>query len=151
MKLTLVIVACMLPLLGAAAVQQTQKPAPQTQTATKAPAPQPSTGANLVNPVKPTKASQAHAKELYSYDCAMCHGANGNGKGSLAVSEKLAVPDFTNPATLSGVTDGEMFTIIRKGAPKMPSESKARANDDVVWNLVIYLRSMSKHSAAPAS
>lgn len=161
MKLILVAFACMLPLLGATAVQQTQSGAtPPTQTPAQTKAAPPAaatpaeTGANLVNPVKPTPASLAEAKEHYGWDCAMCHGDNGNGKGSLAVSEKLAIQDFRNPATLQGLTDGQIFMIIRKGAPKMPPESKARADDTTVWNLVNYLRSMSKapeSAASPAS
>ena len=158
MKLILVAFACMLPLLGATAVQQAQsgstpstKAPSQTKAAPPAPAAPADTGANLVNPVKPTAASLAEAKEHYSWDCAMCHGDNGNGKGSLAVSEKLTMPDFTNPAALQGMTDGQLFMIIRKGGPKMPPEEKARANDTTVWNLVNYLRTLSKAPGMPAT
>lgn len=174
MKLILVAVACMLPILGAAAVPQAQTSAtpPQTQTkpqaappaqtkpqpkaaapapaATQAAAPIP--GANLVNPVKPTKESLATGKEHYAWDCAMCHGDTGQGNGSLAKSEKLSSSDFTNPATLQGLADGQIFTVIRQGmGKKMPPEGKARANDKVVWDLVNYLRSLSKPGATPAS
>ena len=160
MKLFLVAVACMLPLIGAAAVPQTQNNAtpqtqtkPQSQTTTPAPAaPAPANnGASLVNPVKPTEASQKMAKERYGWDCAMCHGDTGKGNGSLAVSEKLSMQDLSNPSTLQGMSDGQIFTIIRKGAAQMPPEDKARANDNAVWNLVIYLRSLSKGEETPAS
>lgn len=159
MKLILVAVACMLPLVGAAAVQSTQNNAtPQKQAAPSAaqkapaaPATPADTGANLVNPQKPTAANLAEAKLHYSWDCAMCHGDNGNGKGSLAVDEKLTMPDFTNPAALKGLADGQIFMIIRKGSKDMPSEEKARADDATVWNMVNYLRSMSQTTAAPAS
>lgn len=157
MKLILVAFACMLPLFGATAVQQAQSSAtPQTQTATEAKAAAPAAapavaGANLVNPVKPTKALLDEAKQHYGWDCAMCHGDSGKGNGSLATSEKLTMPDFTNPATLKGLTDGQLFTLIRKGEGKMPSEDKARANDAMVWNLVNYLRTMSQAPATPAS
>jgi mono/diheme cytochrome c family protein len=172
MKLILVAVACMLPILGAAAVPQAQTPAtsPQTQTkaqaapptqtkaqtqtkaAAPAAAPKAILGANLVNPVKPTKASLAAGKLHYGWDCAMCHGDTGKGNGSLAASEKLSAKDFTNPAALQGLTDGQIFTVIRTGiGKKMPAESKARASDKVVWDLVNYLRSLSNPGATPAS
>ena len=32
----------------------------------------------------------------------------------------------------------------------MPAESDGRANDEVVWNLVLYIRSLS-HSLVPAT
>jgi cytochrome c5 len=47
--------------------------APTPQEAAPAPA------AGQVNPVKPTPQSQARAKEIYTVDCAMCHGDNGDG------------------------------------------------------------------------
>lgn len=154
MKLVLVAFACMLPLLGAVSVQQAQsgaKPqaqaAPQTQAAPVAPADE---GANLVNPVKATPASLATAKEHYGWDCAMCHGDTGKGNGGLAASEKLSVGDLTNPATLQGLSDGQLFMIIRKGSKDMPPEDKARANDTTVWDIVNYLRSMSKPATSPA-
>lgn len=156
MKLILVGVACMFPLLCAAALQQSQPGAkPPTKAAPPvAAAAAPATaeaGANLVNPEKAKPALLAEAKEHYSWDCAMCHGDNGKGGGSLAVSEHLTMPDFTNPATLAGLKDGQIFTYIRKGGSKMPPEDKARANDATVWNLVNYLRSMSTAHAIAAN
>ncbi len=146
MKLILVGVACMLPLLCAAALEQAQsgtKPQTKAQTQAAPAAPAVIAGANLVNPQKPTAALLAEAKQHYSWDCAMCHGDTGKGDGSLAVSEHLKMPDFTNPATLAGLKDGQIFTIIRKGSATMPPEAKARADDATVWNMVNYLRSMS--------
>ena len=146
MKLILVGVACMLPLLCAAALEQAQsgtKPQTQTQAQAAPAAPAVIAGANLVNPQKPTPALLAEAKQHYSWDCAMCHGDTGKGDGSLAVSEHLTMPDFTNPAALAGLKDGQIYTIIRKGSAKMPPEDKARANDATVWNMVNYLRSLS--------
>jgi len=105
------------------------------------------------NPVKPTAESQAKAKSIYQIDCAMCHGDNGNGKTDLATSMGLTLDDWTNPATLANKEDWELFNIIRAGKDKMPPESKGRATDTEVWNLVIYIRSFSKPQspAAPAN
>src|SRR5580765_4619089 len=41
----------------------------------------PADAARAVNPVKPTQESLARAKKTYGYDCALCHGASGDGKG----------------------------------------------------------------------
>ena len=38
------------------------------------------------NPVKATPEVLAAAKKIFGYDCAMCHGANGDGKGDLVES-----------------------------------------------------------------
>jgi mono/diheme cytochrome c family protein len=113
-----------------------QEPAPAAAPAQAAP------GAK--NPVKPTAESQAKAKKLYEVDCAMCHGDNGNGKTDLASGMQLKLTDWTNPNTLEGKQDQELFTVIRNGKDKMPPEAEGRAKNDEVWNLVIYIRSMSK-------
>jgi mono/diheme cytochrome c family protein len=104
----------------------------------------PPPAAPVRNPVKPTAESQAKAKSLYRMDCAMCHGDNGNGKTDLATSMELTLDDWTDPKALTGKEDWEMFNIIRVGKGKMPPESKGRATDSEVWNLVIYIRSFSK-------
>ena len=75
----------------------------------------PAEAAQQVNPVKPTPESLAQGKKYYGYDCAMCHGANGNGKGEVAVDEKMTLGDFSDPATLKDKTDGELFYIIKNG------------------------------------
>jgi mono/diheme cytochrome c family protein len=118
------------------------------ETPTAAPA-VPAMAANMKNPVmKPTAESQAKAKQLYSIDCAMCHGDNGNGKTDLATSMSLTLADFTDSKVLVDHLDGELFNVIRNGKEKMPGEEKARASDTEVWNLVIYVRNLSKQPAA---
>jgi mono/diheme cytochrome c family protein len=102
-------------------------------------------------PVKPTAESQAKAKKLYAVDCAMCHGDNGDGKTDLATGMGLKLLDWSNPSSLAGKTDDELFTIIRNGKDKMPPEAEGRAKDDEVSNLIIYIRKMSQPGAdAPA-
>lgn len=99
--------------------------------------------ANLVNPVHPTAASLSRAKQIYGFDCALCHGAEGAGDGDLGTQMKLTMHDFRNPATLKDMTDGQLYSIIDKGKGDMPPE-EGRAKPDEIWNLVIYLRSFSK-------
>jgi mono/diheme cytochrome c family protein len=104
----------------------------------------PLSAARMVNPVTPTPESQDKAKSRYTIDCAMCHGATGNGKGDPGIISdmSLTMMDLTNPETLKNRTDGELFYIIKNGQGKMPAED--RAKDDEIWNLVIYIRSFSK-------
>ena len=133
--------------------QQPTAPAPAPAT-TPAPAPAPALtppetvapppAAPVRNPVKPTAESQAKAKTLYRMDCSMCHGDNGNGKTDLATGMELTLNDWTDPKSLAGRQDWELFNIIRVGKGKMPPESKGRATDSEVWNIVIYIRSLSK-------
>ena len=113
-----------------------------------APAPQPiaipAEAARAVNPVKSTPASLIHARKIYGYDCAICHGATGDGKGDMVADLKLKMKDYTDPAALKDLTDGELFYIIRNGKGQMTPEEAARAKDGDVWNMVVLVRSFAK-------
>jgi mono/diheme cytochrome c family protein len=102
--------------------------------------------------VKVTADSQAKAKKLYAIDCALCHGATGDGKTDLAKDMQLTLLDWTDQKSLADHPDQELFKIIRDGKGKMPAEDASRAKDDEVWNLIIYIRSFGKaQPAAPAA
>lgn len=103
-------------------------------------APIPAADAAKVNPIKPTPASLARARKMYGFDCALCHGATGNGKGEIAAGMNLK--DYTNPAALRDRTDGELFYIIQNGRGQMPGES-GRQTAEEAWNMVILVRSFS--------
>ena len=45
---------------------------------------------------KVTAESQAKAKKLYAMDCALCHGASGDGKTDLAKDMQLTMIDWTD-------------------------------------------------------
>jgi len=122
----------------AAAQETTPAPAPAAAPEAK-PAPEEATKAN---PVKPTAESLAKGKKLYGFDCAMCHGDNGDGKGDMAADMKN-VTDFTNPDAMKNRSDGSLFYVIRKGKGSMPAEGD-RGKDEDIWNLVNYIRSLGK-------
>jgi cytochrome c5 len=92
------------------------------------------------------------AKKLYSIDCALCHGDSGDGKTDVAKDMQLTLGDWSDPKTLAGKQDQELFDIIRKGKDKMPPEAEGRATDDEVKHLILYIRSLAKQQpAAPAA
>ena len=97
--------------------------------------------AKMVNPVKPTAESIAQGKKYFGYDCAMCHGQTGNGKGDVDTGDKL--PDFTDRASMKDKTDGELFCALKTGKGHMPLE-RIRISSNELWNLVNYVRSLAK-------
>ena len=101
----------------------------------------PPEAANRSNPVKPSPESLARGKKIYGYDCAVCHGKDGDGKGDM--TEMKGIPDFTDPAVQKARSDGEWFYIIQKGKGEMPPEGD-RAKTEDTWNLVNYVRSFAK-------
>ena len=99
--------------------------------------------------IKPNPESLARAKKMYGYDCAMCHGTDGTGKGELASQMKLTLSDMSDPATLKDKTDAQLYGIIRDGKDKMPAEGN-RMKPEEGWSLVAYVRALSagKNKAA---
>ena len=95
------------------------------------------------NPVKPTSENLAEAKKFFGYDCAMCHGASGDGKGDLAPSMGLKMTDWRDTSTVADMSDGEVFDIIVKGKGKMEGEGD-RIKAEMAWKLVNYVRTLAK-------
>lgn len=95
-----------------------------------------------VNPVKSSPEGLAEARKVFGYDCEMCHGAKGDGKGEVVESMKLTMHDWHEPATLATMTDGEIFYIITKGKGKMMAEGE-RVPEKLRWNLVNLVRAMA--------
>ncbi len=100
------------------------------------------------NPVAPTAEGLAQARKLYGYDCAMCHGKDGDGKGDLAADMKLELHDWRDASTLEKMTDGELFFIISNGKGKMIGGEADRSPEKMRWNLVNLVRSFAKKGAA---
>jgi mono/diheme cytochrome c family protein len=94
------------------------------------------------NPVKTTPEGRAHAKKTWGYDCAVCHGATGDGKGDIADTLKAPLKSLNDPATLQGMSDGQIFYIIEHGKGQMPPEGE-RGKPDDLWNLVALVKSFS--------
>lgn len=110
----------------------------------KTPAPEkvPAADAARVNPIKSSPEGLAEARKVFGYDCEMCHGAKGDGKGEVVESMKLTMHDWREPATLASLSDGEIFYIITKGRGKMMAEGE-RVPEKLRWNLVNLVRSLA--------
>jgi len=89
----------------------------------------------------------ARSKEIYRRDCLVCHGANGDGKTEILKDRALNLPNWTDPNSLGGRADQQLFNVIRFGRGKMPAESLGRANDGEVKGLVHYIRTIARFEA----
>jgi mono/diheme cytochrome c family protein len=110
----------------------------------------PAEDAARVNPVKSSAEGLAEARKVFGYDCDMCHGAKGDGKGDVVESMKLTMHDWRDPATLANMTDGEVFYIITKGKGKMMGEGD-RVPEKLRWNLVNLVRAMAAKGEAKST
>ena len=103
----------------------------------------PADKAKAANPVKGDAGSLATGKTLWNQHCASCHGKTGLGDGTKAAQLETTPPDFSK-AAFQGQTDGAMFFKTSEGRGDMPSFKKKIADQDDIWNLVNFMRSLKK-------
>jgi mono/diheme cytochrome c family protein len=121
-------------------------PAPPPATAAATPAATPASAAKKENPVKSSPEVLAAAKKIFGYDCAMCHGESGDGKGDLVESMSLKMKDWHDSAVITGMSDSDIYDLIVKGKDKMVGEGD-RLAPTKVWGLVHYVRTFAKKSS----
>ena len=96
---------------------------------------------NMPNPVKSDATSLATGKALYAQHCKSCHGTKGKGDGPKAAQLDTECGDFTKPATQSE-TDGALFYKTLEGRKDMPSFKKKIADQNDIWAVVNYMRTL---------
>ena len=95
------------------------------------------------NPQPASPQNLAQGKAYFESQCAMCHGVEGTGRGDLAVSLQMNVPDFTDAKLQRTRTDGELFYVVVNGRGDMPGEGESRLPESVRWNMILHIRSMA--------
>jgi mono/diheme cytochrome c family protein len=105
---------------------------------------------SLSNPVPSTPESIAAGKRAYDATCASCHGnrAQGAVKAGITISiieeqRGKQPPDLTDDQSDHGSSDGEVFTVVKRGLPPtmMPGFGGSLSDEDI-WRLVLYLRTL---------
>jgi mono/diheme cytochrome c family protein len=107
--------------------------------------------AGLSNPVASTPQSIAAGKRAYDANCVGCHGnlAQGAVKAGVAISiiqeqGGKQPPDLTDAQWDHGSSDGEIFTVIKRGVPpSMMAGWEGRISDTEIWSIVHYLRALA--------
>lgn len=85
------------------------------------------------------------AADLWSAQCAKCHGPDGAGKTK--VGQKLKVKDYSDPKVQAELTDDAMAAAIKNGVTENGKERMKAFSDlsgDDVKALVAYVRSLKK-------
>ncbi len=102
----------------------------------------PEAAKKVKNPVKATPENLKAGKILYDLHCKSCHGSKGKGDGTKAKSLNTSCGDFST-ASFQSQTDGSIFYKIREGRDEMPKYKKKIPDENEVWTLVNYMRSLS--------
>ncbi len=107
-----------------------------------APGTRPDDYADLPNPVPATEASLARGKELYGIYCAVCHGPEGQGGGSIEGPFPRGLINLLVAPRARRLTDGYVFGMITTGRGLMPSYRRIRREER--WHVVNYVRQLQR-------
>jgi mono/diheme cytochrome c family protein len=117
------------------------------------------TAAALKNPVPATPESIAAGRKAYDANCAGCHG--DKAQGAVKAGTPISIiqeqggkqpSDLTDAVWDHGSSDGEIFTVIKRGIPPtMMAGWGGALSDTEIWNIVNYLRALAAHADVPAA
>ena len=118
--------------------------APATSAATPLPAP-PAPYAGKTNPLKGNASAIAQGKDIYSAQCASCHGddAKGDGPAGSALNPKPAnlvevVPTASDAYLFWRISEGGGFPPFNSAMP----EHKDSMSETQIWQVISYLQSL---------
>ncbi len=105
--------------------------------------------AKIKNPVASTPESIAAGQKQFQTLCAGCHGKDAKGGITISVIEDRGgnqPPDLTDEKWDHGSSDGEIFTVIKKGVTPdfFMAPWDGRISDAEIWNMVNYIKSLAQ-------
>jgi len=105
----------------------------------------PSDYSSMTNPVAGNADAAAAGKELYSQNCASCHGDSGKGDGAAAAALDPKPRDLTN--TAANASDAYIHWVVSEGGTAASLSSSMPAfkgvlTDDNIWQLVTYIKTL---------
>jgi cytochrome c6 len=90
--------------------------------------------------------SAADGKEIYTKECAKCHGATG--KGDTKMGKKSGARDYTDPKVQAAMTDAEAIKAVKDGlkdkAGKTLMKPSEGLSDADIKAVVAHMRTFAK-------
>ena len=121
-------------------------------------------GTELVNPLPVTKENLAKGEHLYLVNCAVCHGKEGRGDGSITKDRQVTdsrgtrqLENFPNPpaylrsvgsnssrgGAMADLSEGKIYHTIFYGLNTMGAHA-SQLNADERWEIVMYVQELQK-------
>ena len=98
---------------------------------------------NATNPLTENDKTLADGEDLYITNCASCHGDTGDGKGDFVDQYYPPPTDLTSDRT-QGKSDAQIRWLIQNGISFTAMAAYPEFNDQQLWSMVIYIRSLKK-------
>lgn len=102
--------------------------------------------AKLHNPLQASPENLAKGKMLFDNNCAVCHGGDARGDGTVRFLLRVPPADLT-AGVAAQRSDGYIYATIRNGSIVMPSYADAMSSNER-WEVVLYLRSLQRKVSA---
>lgn len=93
------------------------------------------------NPISLNQVSVSNGKEIYTQNCAYCHGDNARGLSSDVTGFPNDTPNLIQ--ALKNHTDGDLHWKIQNGKDAMPSFQEDLSENDI-WDVINYIKSLIK-------
>ncbi|NIN34865.1 MAG: c-type cytochrome, partial [Gammaproteobacteria bacterium] len=108
--------------------------------------------AGLTNPVPLSEESLARGAEIYSANCAACHGDGGMGDGPAAANLNPAPAPVAHTSLMLG--DSYLFWRISEGGTAEPFNStmppwKTTLDEQARWDVINYMRALGSGRVSP--
>lgn len=75
--------------------------------------------------------------------CKQCHGISGNGEGPMSLRMNPKPRNFKCALTMEGISDGQLFWIIKNGSKGTSMPAYKHMSDEKIWQLIHYIRSLT--------
>lgn len=98
-----------------------------------------SVGAVLTNPLPASSEVLELGRQVYDVQCAVCHGPQGAGNGTVVGPGKYPTAPAINTEVSAARSDGYVYGVIRVGRGLMPSYGE-KVNHTERWAVAHYLR-----------
>jgi len=101
------------------------------------------------SPVPITPELIDRGKQRFTIYCSACHGANGNGKGTVSGLLKPPPPSFYDQRMVD-MPNGYYFFVITNGKGAMYQYGSRIQDPNDRWAIIAYIRELQKNPPAPA-
>ncbi|HEX6914490.1 MAG TPA: c-type cytochrome [Chitinophagaceae bacterium] len=97
----------------------------------------------MTNPLKADADVIKDGKGIWVKHCQSCHGKTGLGDGPKAAQLKTEPGDLSS-SEAQKQNDGSLFYKISEGRDDMPSFKKKLQDEEEIWQVIIFLRTLKK-------
>lgn len=104
---------------------------------------------NMTNPLPATPEHIKAGERLFQETakplaCMNCHGVQGDGQGPMGAALDPRPRNFTCGETMKGISDGQLYWIIKNGSPGTGMMAFSGMPDNQIWQLIQYIRTLSR-------